>query len=143
MFKNIGEKIKILAVVLFVLDIVFCVIWGIVLIALDEDYIAIGILMLVLGPIFALITSWLLYGFAEIIDNTTYTEYNTRTILEYFDANFDKADNDYLNQEAEYSKVNDGLKDTTEEDLKKLKSFLDLGLITEDAYNHAVSNVLR
>lgn len=79
MYDNIGGKIKGLAKAAFIVGAIAAVIAGIALMASDEDMILIGLLVMVGGPIVAWVSSWLLYGFGEIIDKTCDIERNTRT----------------------------------------------------------------
>ena len=86
MYKNIGKKIKTLATVIFALDAIGFFIGGIVLIVVGadsrrggEEAILLGIAMMIVGPLFAWIASWMLYGFGELIDKTAEIAENTRT----------------------------------------------------------------
>jgi hypothetical protein len=65
MFDNIGSKIKGLAVTVFGIEAFASVILGIY--NLTDDEFAIGIILLLVGPINAWVSSWLLYGFGELI----------------------------------------------------------------------------
>ncbi|MBP5242555.1 MAG: hypothetical protein J6Z36_02570 [Clostridia bacterium] len=78
MYKNIGGKIKGLAIGLFFAAAILGVIVGIVLMAVDADLIPQGLLLLIGGPITAWISSWVLYGFGELIEKVSDIERNTR-----------------------------------------------------------------
>ena len=78
MYDNIGGKIKGLAKATFIVEAIAAVITGIVLMCIDEDLILYGILSLIVGPVLAWISSWLLYGFGELIDKVSDIERNTR-----------------------------------------------------------------
>ena len=80
MYDNIGRKIKGLAKAIFIAQGISMAITGIVLMCIDEDLILYGILSLILGPVLAWISSWLLYGFGEIIDKLCDIEQNTGLI---------------------------------------------------------------
>ena len=69
MFKKIGSKIKGLAVAVFLVEAVTAAISGIAILAdaRHDDEIMAGLLVLVLGPVVAWVSSWLLYGFGELI----------------------------------------------------------------------------
>ena len=74
MYENIGEKIKILAKVLFGFGLAVSVFSGFYNISLGVEIengsvIILGLLTLVLGPLFAWLSTWLLYGFGELIDS--------------------------------------------------------------------------
>ena len=78
MYDNIGAKLKGLAKAVFIILSLGFIVLGIVLICIDEDFILIGILQMVIGPFLAWVSSWVLYGFGEIIDKLTDIEINTR-----------------------------------------------------------------
>jgi len=77
-FKNVGNKIKILAQVMFYLMLAGAAIGGLALIASDDDLIAIGLAIIAGGFIFAWLSSVFIYGFGELIDKTAAIERNTR-----------------------------------------------------------------
>lgn len=68
MYDFIGDKIKGLAKAIFFVEAIAAIITGIALLLNEEPLI--GILILVLGPIVAWVSSWLLYGFGQLIDNS-------------------------------------------------------------------------
>ena len=68
MYSNIGGKIKSWAVWVFIVEAIGAVIGGIALIANNDGLI--GVLTIVLGPIAAWVSSWLLYGFGQLIENS-------------------------------------------------------------------------
>ena len=71
MFENIGGKIKGLAVVIFIILTIAAVIAAFFLIGTGNDgSVLFGILLLIIGPLTALITSWFLYGFGQLIENS-------------------------------------------------------------------------
>ena len=79
-YENIGDKIKGLAQMAFVVEAIAAVITGIALMASDEDLILYGLLVLIAGPIIAWVSSWLLYGFGQLIENSDIIaeEYNRK-----------------------------------------------------------------
>ena len=77
LYQNIGDKIKGLAQAAFVFESIGAVITGISLIANDTDNFALGFLLIVFGPIIALIISWFLYAIGEIADNLELIADNT------------------------------------------------------------------
>ena len=79
MYDNIGGKIKGLAKAVFIVEATAALITGIALVAIDEDLILFGLLTLILGPAVAWVSSWLLYGFGELIDRVCEIAQNTRT----------------------------------------------------------------
>ena len=78
MYDNIGGKIKSWAVWIFVVEAIAAVIGGIALIANDNGLV--GFLTIVFGPIAAWVSSWLLYGFGQLIENSDIiaAEYNRK-----------------------------------------------------------------
>ena len=79
-YENIGDKIKGLAQMVFVVEAIAAVITGIALMATDEDLILYGLLVLIVGPIIAWVSSWLLYGFGQLVENSDIiaAEYNRK-----------------------------------------------------------------
>lgn len=75
MYDNIGSKIKVLAKVLFILEAIGVVGWGLSIIG--DSFFA-GIMTILLGGVVAWISTWLLYGFGELIEKVTEIEVNTR-----------------------------------------------------------------
>ena len=87
MYKKIGKKIKILAMVLAIILAVFYVLAGmtVILFTIQQPAdveiagiavgggIAGGVLLIILGPVVAWLVSWFLYGYGELIDNTSKT----------------------------------------------------------------------
>lgn len=81
MFNNIGEKIKTLAIIITILGIIASVISGIAFIvsSIVDSYdvsrlaagIILGVLTIVVGSLLSWISSFLLYGFGELIENST------------------------------------------------------------------------
>jgi DNA-directed RNA polymerase subunit M/transcription elongation factor TFIIS len=80
MYDNIGGKIKGLAKASFIVAAIAEVITGIALMATDEDLILYGSLVLIVGPIIAWVSSWLLYGFGQLVENSDIiaAEYNRK-----------------------------------------------------------------
>ena len=68
MYNNICGKIKSLAVWIFIVEAIAAIIGGITLIANDNGLV--GFLTIVFGPIAAWVSSWLLYGFGQLIENS-------------------------------------------------------------------------
>ena len=66
-YENIGEKIKIVAKVFFIILAILGVFSGIICV-LDGEYL--GMLIIIVGPIFAWVSSLSLYGFGQLIENS-------------------------------------------------------------------------
>lgn len=71
MFDNIGGKIKGLAKVVTWVGIIASVVSGVSMFASDSDLALPGILVIVFGSLGSWIGSFLLYGFGELIEQTT------------------------------------------------------------------------
>lgn len=70
MFDNVGSKIKALASFFCWCGIIASIIGGIILIGLDEDLIFAGIAVIVIGSLLSWISSFVLYGFGELVANS-------------------------------------------------------------------------
>ena len=78
MYNNIGEKIKTLVSFITKLGIAVSVFFGIIFMFLGARYAATWIMLIVVIPLFLWISSFLLYGFGEMIDKLSAIEENTR-----------------------------------------------------------------
>lgn len=76
MYNNIGNKIKILAKVFCILGAIASVI-GAICMFFNDAHILLCIIIAVAGSFFSWISTWLLYGFGEIIDKLCDIENNT------------------------------------------------------------------
>ena len=79
MYNNIGKKIKILAKATFIIEAIAAVISGIALMPIDDEFILFGLLIMFFGPVVAWVSSWILYGFGELVDKTCDIERILRT----------------------------------------------------------------
>ena len=79
LYKDIGEKIKAWAKWVFIIGAIASVIGAIVMMATAEDswVLIVGVFDLIIGPIVSLVSSWLLYGFGEMLDTLDVIAYNT------------------------------------------------------------------
>ncbi len=68
MYDNIGGKIKSLAKILAIVMGIALTIVGIYIMTIDEDLMAIGLIVFMVGPFIAWVSSWLTYGFGELIE---------------------------------------------------------------------------
>ena len=95
MFENIGEKIKMLAKVGCVVNMVIFGVSAIILLGIAHNYYYItiyailGFTFLILGPIIAWILSCLIYGFGELIETNRKIAENTRSYNQDSDINKD------------------------------------------------------
>ena len=79
MYDKIGGKIKGLAKAMFIVVTIPAVIVGIAILAIYEELMLYGLLILILGPIIAWVSSFALYGFGELIEKVCEIATNTRT----------------------------------------------------------------
>lgn len=114
MFENIGGKIKGLAKIVFLLEIIAAVIVGLVLVDGTEG---LSLLYAIAGVLVAWVSVWFLYGFGEIIDKLCDIERNTRGGERKSEAQ----------SKVDFEKINK---------IEKLRS---QGLITEEEYQQAIS----
>ena len=70
MFDEIGKKIKTVASVACWVGIVFSVIYGIVLVAIDEDTVVAGFLVMIVGSLLSWVGSFITYGFGQLVENS-------------------------------------------------------------------------
>lgn len=70
MFKNVGEKIKIVSQVMTWICIVAFILGGFGFMLSGSAGIVAGLVMLLVGPLFAWIGGLFLYGFGQLIENT-------------------------------------------------------------------------
>lgn len=71
MFNNIGGKIKALASIFTWIGIIISLIIGLLFIFADSHVVVIGILIIIIGSLMSWISSWLLYGFGDLIENSS------------------------------------------------------------------------
>ena len=116
MYDNIGGKIKGLAAAVFAIELIASIIVSIGLIA-GGDMAPVGLLLLILGPILSWVSSWLLYGFGELIDKTSEIARNTYT--------GDRKSE--IQARADFERISK---------IEKLRS---QGLISEEEYQRAIS----
>lgn len=77
MYENIGKKIKVLAKVFAIIEAAAAVIAGMSMMT-DDDTAFIGFLLMLIGPVIAWVSSWVLYAFGEGVDKLCDIERNTR-----------------------------------------------------------------
>ena len=117
MYDNIGGKIKGLAKVIFFVEAIAAVITGFVFMAAHDYLIPVGLLVMILGPIVSWVSSWLLYGFGELIDKTCDIARNT----------YGSERKSEVQSKLDYERIRE---------IEKLRS---KGLITEEEYQQAIS----
>ncbi len=84
MYENIGGKIKGSAIAVFIIGAVISIIAGIAALSGRENNGEInGIILLIVGPVAAWISSWSLYAFGELVENSQINAENTTEINNY------------------------------------------------------------
>lgn len=83
LYVDIGKKIKNWAKWIFIVEAIACIISAIgMCIAAEESWMVFaGVLTMVIGPLVAWVSSWILYAFGELVDKTVANEENTRYML--------------------------------------------------------------
>ena len=112
MFENIGKKIKGLTKTIFYIGCAIPIVVGIILMAMEEDLLLVGLLVMVVGVFLSWISVWLLYGYGELIDKVCDIERNTRLADDSPEAISNKTD--------------------------KFKDLLSQGLITQEDYEQLI-----
>lgn len=69
MYNNIGGKIKSGAMVIAYIEGIISLICGCGFIIMDEDNVFMGVMIIVIGMVVAYLSSWLLYGYGELIES--------------------------------------------------------------------------
>ena len=73
LYEDIGTKIKNLAKWMFLIEAVSAILTGLFFIFSDEDTIIYGLLTILFGPVAAWISTWLLYAFGDLVENSQAT----------------------------------------------------------------------
>ena len=137
MYDNIGSKIKGMAQALFAIETLAAVIGGIAIMASGEGMVGLGLAVLIFVPILGLFSSWVLYGFGELIDNTSdimqrisngKTKRTAPTESEMMNRKFN-----------EYEEKNGKLSSAEDERLGKIEELRLKGLISDEEYQTAIS----
>lgn len=81
LYNNIGSKIKSLAKWTFIIESIATIITGISLFVVDDDFILLGILAIIGGPMISWVSSCFLYAFGELVEKVSDNEENTKAIV--------------------------------------------------------------
>ncbi len=81
-YDNIGSKIKSWAMWIFTAEAIISILVGIILM---NEIVLIGLLVAVLGPIVAWISSWCLYGYGQLIENSDIIAEEHRRVNEKYE----------------------------------------------------------
>ena len=80
MFNEIGKKIKVLAKLFFILEVITLVVVSILLMISNRNFVFPGIMIMLIGSLVAWITACFAYGFGELIDKTSEMAHNTHLL---------------------------------------------------------------
>ena len=79
MFSNVGDKIKIVAKIFFMLELIASVIGGIYVMTYGGVYVLFGLLTAVAGVLVAWASALFIFGFGQLISNTDRIKAQTKT----------------------------------------------------------------
>lgn len=127
MFENIGSKIKSLASVLRWIGIGASILAGLIMFETDDDLIGWGFLTMIVGSLMTWFSSFLLYGFGELVENSAII------------AGKDTDKGTVVKNTDETLRV----KSAVEEKIEKLDFLKNKGDITEEEYNKKKSELLE
>lgn len=145
MYSEIGKKIKGLALAIFIIMTIGVAIGGLAMMAIDEELIIIGLLFVGLGTLFAWISTWMLYGFGELIDKVCDIERNTRGGIQTPAAPYGQMNQSYrmpvapaapTAPAAPVAPIAPATVDVRRNQIEQLRA---QGLITEEEYRQAIS----
>lgn len=71
MFNEIYKKIKMLAKVITIVGVIASCILGLFFIVVDDEFRLVGVLILIGGSLMSWVSSFVLYGFGEVIELLT------------------------------------------------------------------------
>ena len=80
MFDNIGGKIKVLAQVVCWIGIICSALFGIIIVANGKNFVFLGFMIMFVGSLLSWCSSFVLYGFGELIENSEIANSNTYEI---------------------------------------------------------------
>ncbi len=113
MYSNIGGKIKVLAKVIACIGVVICIIYGFVMLVSMEGMALIGFLIMTVGSLLSWLSSLVLYGFGELVENSSIIANKKNTDIPKIsakDETLEKWRKDGLITEEEYQTQKNGTK---------------------------------
>lgn len=87
MFDNIGGKIKVLAVVVTIIGCIVSFVFGIILFV--EGEVGMGFLVIIMGGLLSWVSSFVLYGFGELIESNQDIQKTNKDIYLHLKSNND------------------------------------------------------
>lgn len=109
MYENIGSKIKVLTKTIFVIEAIAAVIIGFVLI--NRDLGLLGSIVMSIGTLMAWISSFVMYGYGEIIEKVSSIEMRMNNEYRYREGNNREVEKLYMQgliTESEYNRIQAG-----------------------------------
>ncbi len=113
MYSNIGGKIKVFAKVIACIGVVICIIYGFVMLVSMEGMALIGLLIMTVGSLLSWLSSLVLYGFGELVENSSIIANKKNTDIPKIsakDETLEKWCKDGLITEEEYQAKKNGAK---------------------------------
>ena len=136
-YDNIGGKIKGLAKACFTVETIAAIITGIGFMVADSDLVLVGLLVMVFGPIVAWVSSWLLYGFGELIEKACEIADNTRGDKK--EPHADAPTPEPQSTTPSHQATAFANPDVDPQRLAKLHKLREQGLITEEEFQRAIA----
>ena len=96
MFDNIGGKIKVLAVVVTIIGCIVSFVFGIILFV--EGEVGMGFLVIIMGGLLSWVSSFVLYGFGELIESNQNIQKTNKDIYLHLKSNNDSTTEEKMNQ---------------------------------------------
>jgi len=97
MFENVGEKLRVIAMIFFALGVLGSIVCGIMFLC-NDDYI-VAVLVAILGSTSVYLTSLYIYAFGELVDNSDITIRNLNQIKKMID-NYSVGKNHVVSKDA-------------------------------------------
>jgi hypothetical protein len=85
MYRNIGNKIKILAIGICVAFAILTIVYGFLLVLTEnssQQTRMVGLLIIIIGPIVCWVNSFILYGFGELVQQNIEANYAIQFLVE-------------------------------------------------------------
>lgn len=134
MFDNIGKKIKILAYVLTWVGIIASVITGIAMMnSFDSIVKTIGLIVLIVGSLLSWASSFIIYGFGQLIENTD--------IIAGRNKSSDSKNVSSNQQNGDTISVKPSATNANSSKISALNDLRKKGLITEEEYNRKMGEL--
>ena len=136
MYNNVGTKIKYMAIILLVIEIIASVIVGFLMIDISEG---LTFAIMIGGPLVACASYLLIYGFGELIDKVCDIERNIRGLS---NGNKEQSCNrEQITTDEESGCDTQIIERSDDQRIEKFKRLLSMGLVTEEEYQQVISKI--